>query len=117
MTDRVRKSKAMWIMVVAVICITLAISGWSQEKVKYEPTEIQSLRLKVDQQKALLAQRDLQQAQANMQAAMAALTEESAKIKKENGWPEDVTFNPDSLAFSSPAPTPAAAPAAPTAKK
>jgi hypothetical protein len=97
--------------VVAAICITLGVS-WAQDaapKKDYKPTEIQSLKLKVAQQDALLAQKDVQAAQARLNAAMTALGAEANAVKKENGWPDDTNFNPDSLTFVAPAPAPPAA--------
>ena len=104
MLTNVRRSKALWIMAVAAICFILGANVWSQDAAKkeYKPTEVQSLKLKVAQQEALLAQ-------AHLNAAITALGAEANAVKKENGWPDDTNFNPDSLTFTAPAPAPPAA--------
>jgi hypothetical protein len=66
----------------------------------YHPTEVQSLRLKVAQQAAQLAQVQLREAQQQFQQAMSSLSAEADKVKQENKWPEDVQFNLDSLQFT-----------------
>jgi len=103
----------------------MAICIFGQEKPKYSPTEVQGLRLKVAQQAAQLAQRELQLAcsepQQKFQKAIGDLNAEADKVKMENGWPEEVGFNPDTLVFSvpppPPAPKPTEKPAPPEVKK
>ena len=96
----------------------MAICIFGQEKPKFSPTEVQGLRLKVAQQAAQLAQRELQFAcsepQQKFQKAIGDLNAEADKVKTENGWPKETTFNPDTLVFSMPPPPPA--PAKPTEK-
>lgn len=74
----------------------------SQEKPKYAPSEVQTLRLQVKQRDAQLAQRDLQYAQQRFQQAIADLNAEADRIKSENHWPASTSFSPDSLAFTEP---------------
>lgn len=69
------------------------------KKPKYQPTELQTLRLQLAQQQAQLAQKDMFIAQQNLQAALAALKAESDKVKQANNWDASVIFNPDTLMF------------------
>ena len=73
---------------------------------KYQPTEVQSLRLKVAFDDARLAQRDAQDAQTRFQQSLSALTDAADKIKQENKWPATVQFNMDSLTFADAPPPP-----------
>ena len=73
-----------------------------ETKVKYQPNELQSLRLKVTQQQAQIAQKDLFIAQQNFQIALAALKVEGDKVKRENQWDAGVIFNPETLMFIDP---------------
>ena len=69
---------------------------------KLEPTEVQTLRLTVKQQAAKLAQRDLADAQARFNAAVAALNAEADKVRTEQGWDAKVKFDMDALTFTAP---------------
>lgn len=99
-----------WIILVAIV--TLEIVAVAQqvkapEPPKYQPTEVQSLRLKVAYDDARLAQRDAQDAQTKFQQSLQALSDAADKIKQENNWPSTVQFNMDSLSFAeAPKPTP-----------
>lgn len=75
---------------------------------KYQPTEIQLLKLQVKQKDARLAQVQAAQAQAQFQAAMADLMKEAESIKVENKWPAEVIFNADNVSYQEPVkqPTP-----------
>ena len=101
--------------VAAAVLLLPAAFVWGQATApapsKYEPTEIQRLRLEVKQRDAKLAQRDLADAQARFQAAVAALMAEGDAVREANGWPKDVALNPDTLTFAEP--PQAAKPAAP----
>jgi hypothetical protein len=77
-----------------LLLLLLAIPQGQEEK-KYEPTEVQSLRLQVKQ-------KDTQLAQIAFQRALGALYEEASKVKKENNWPNELVINPDTLTFSMP---------------
>ena len=92
--------------VAAAVLLLPAAFVWGQATApappKYEPTEIQRLRLEVKQRDAKLAQRDLADAQARFQAAVAALMAEGDAVRAANGWPKDVALNPDTLAFAVP---------------
>lgn len=83
---------------------------------KLEPTEVQALRLTVKQQAAKLAQRDLADAQARFNAAVAVLNAEADRVKAEQGWAKDVRFDMDALTFTAP-PLPAPTPPKPEVKK
>ena len=83
---------------------------YGQEKPKYQPTEVQSLRLQVRQKDALLAKERLEALQAAVQTqqktfqdALKALTDESDVVKKEQGWPKETVFEPNNLTFTEPA--------------
>jgi hypothetical protein len=102
---------------VITILFTLALIAFAQTPPagppkSYTPTEVQSLRLKVAQQAALLAQRDVNDAQTRFQASIAAFRAEADKVKAENHWPDVVTFDMGALTFAAPA---VAAPPAPAA--
>lgn len=83
---------------------------------KYQPSEVQLLRLQLRLKDAQLAQVALQRAQAQFQGALAVLDEESGKVKRDNGWPATVQFSPESLTFTDPPTQAAPTPAAPVAK-
>ena len=72
----------------------------------YNPTEVQSLRLQVDQKDALLYKTNLEQAQRLFQDKLNKLTEDAKVVIRENKWPADTQFNPNDLSFSAPAPAP-----------
>jgi hypothetical protein len=84
----------------------------------YIPNENQVLRLKVKQDAAVIAQKDMQVVQQRFQDALNALNAEADKVKAENRWPKDVKFSPDTLTFDMPKLTPLPSPApAPTQKQ
>jgi len=86
--------------ILAIVILFSATTTLSQElKVKYQPNEIQSLRLKVAQQQAQIAQKDLFIAQQNFQLSVSALKTEADKVKKENGWDAGVLFDTERLLF------------------
>jgi hypothetical protein len=60
---------------------------------KYEPTEIQSLRLKVALQDAQLSQVNAQRAQDDYNAKVKIFNDTKEQIKKEQGWPSTVDWN------------------------
>jgi len=70
--------------------------------VKYEPTEVEMLRLQVAQKDAQIAQIQLQQAQQMFQQALGRLHLEADKIKAEHKWPAEVQFKMDTLTFAAP---------------
>jgi len=71
--------------------------------VKYEPTEVERLRLEVKQKDAQLAQVQLQRAQQAFQQSLALLDEEAGKVKVAHpDWPKGVQFSPDTLTFTGP---------------
>jgi len=97
-----------------VTVLALGAIAWAQSPAPapnpYQPTEVQALKLKVAQQDAIIAQRDMQSAQQRYQNAIVALNTAAEQVKRDNKWPEDVQLNLDSLVFSKKAP--AAAPEA-----
>ena len=103
------------VLLLLVIIATWSIVGMGQaspsqngtkplmvDTIKYQPTEIQLLKLQVKQRDAQLAQRDLQTAQTKFQQSILDLTNEAEVIKKENKWDEKVTFDPNTISFSEP---------------
>jgi hypothetical protein len=81
----------------------IALCGFvlqGEEKPKYQPTEIQRLRMEVRQRDAQLAQKDYFIAQQNFNMAVKALTEEAAKVKAENKWPDGLVFDQEKLTFT-----------------
>lgn len=82
----------------------------------YKPTEIQLLKLQVAQKDAQLAQVQLQRAQQTFQGALAQLDTVAGDVKRENGWPKDVQFSPDTLTFTVPVSVPQLPPSTPEKK-
>jgi hypothetical protein len=80
---------------------------------EYHASEIQSLKIQLAQKDALLAKANLEQAQRTFQQALTDLNALAQNIKKENGWPEEVQFDPNTTQFS----TPPAKTSTPTGKK
>jgi hypothetical protein len=80
---------------------------------KYNPSEVQTLRLQVKQKDAQLAQLDMQAATERFQVALNGLQQAGEAVRVENKWPDTVKFDPNTLSFneaSAPivAPTPVA---------
>ena len=69
-------------------------------KSKFEPTEIQLLRLQVKQKDVQLAQKDYFIAQQNFNTTVKELNDEAAKVKEENKWPDGLVFNQEKLSFT-----------------
>jgi hypothetical protein len=114
---------AMKLLSVLIVMAFLSgfIVGYAEDaKPKYAPSEVQALRLQVRQKDAQLAQRELQmtctEPQQKFQKAISDLNAEAEKVKKDNGWPKEATFNPDTLAFTEPPPAKPAVPPAPEPK-
>ena len=78
----------------------LACAGLMAQSVQPEmnPSEIQMLRLQVKQKTALLAQRDVNDAQTRFNQALTELQDEAKKVEEENKW-TDAQFNPQDLTF------------------
>ena len=103
----------------------------SQDEKKYNPSEVQALRLKVKQRDAQVIQTQLAAAQQTVadlqqraQTASSAFNDEVKAIAKENGWPETVQVRmsqtqPDTIVFfdAPAAPAKPPAPADPPAEK
>lgn len=85
-------------LIVAALVLGRIIADELKDREK-QPTEVQHLQLEVMQKDALLAQKDMQNAQANYQQALLKLSAKAAEIKKENKWDDSVTFNPNTLAY------------------
>lgn len=78
----------------------LLVQGQDKLKSKYEPTEIQMLRLEVKQREAQLAQKDFFIAQQNLNTSLKALNDEAARVKTENKWPDGLVFSQEKLSFT-----------------
>jgi hypothetical protein len=109
----------------AAVLMAASLAGLAaQEKAdekKYNPSEVQSLRLKVKQRDAQVVQTQLAAAQQTVsdlqqraQSASTAFNDEVKAIAKENGWPETIQVKmsqtqPDTIVFYD-APAPPAPP-------
>ena len=71
-----------------------------QNKPAYKPNEVHALQLQVAQKDAQLAQLNYRLAQENLQNALTNYTQVAEKIKKEEGWPSEVTFDPNTGTFT-----------------
>jgi len=71
---------------------------------KYEPSEVEQLRLQLAAKDAQIAQIQFQNAQYVFQQAIARLHAEADKVKAEHKWPAEVQFKPETLTFAAPAP-------------
>jgi uncharacterized protein HemX len=100
--------KKIAVLVLAILGIFGVIAAQQTGKT-YTPNEVQMLRLQLKQKEALLAQRDLQEANRRFQTAVGDLQAEAEKIKTDQKWPKTVVFNPDTLTFTELAPVPAPA--------
>lgn len=90
-----------WAAVVLVSSLLGSTIGilLGQEKKTYELTETQTLRLKVKQLEYVSAFEHYQQ-------AVGAFNAEVKAVEKEHDWPETVQFDPNTLTFREPAPSP-----------
>jgi len=99
-----------YIFLIATIAVILCLfwaarSINAQEKAKeYKLTEVQLLKLQVQQKDAQLLQAQLQNIQRQFQEKVTDLMSTAQKIKLENGWSPDTKFDPDKLLFSAPDP-------------
>jgi len=78
----------------------------AQAPSKYQPSEVQSLRLQLALKNAQLAQRDAADAQQRFQNSLNDLRTEGEKVRTENKWPDTVKFDPSTMTFVEP-PAPA----------
>jgi hypothetical protein len=93
-----------------IIVLVLSVAVWTdhaqdkpaapaaQTPKKYEPTEVESLRLQLKQRDAQLAQVAVQQANAVFQKTVADFNAEVDAIKKAHGWPAEVQIDQTRLA-------------------
>ena len=79
----------------AIISICYVVHAQSPD---LKPTEVQQLRLEVKQKTAMLAQRDVTDAQTRFNQALGELQDEASQVEKANGW-KDVQFDPQALTF------------------
>jgi hypothetical protein len=98
-----------YIFAVAVVVIALMLLWASrtisaQEKPKYTPTEVQLLRLQVIQKDAFLLKAQMQDLQRQFGDKVGDLQRTAEKIKLEQGWPPETSFDMDKLTFSAPPP-------------
>lgn len=102
------RDRALPVILFIVFPVAFGLSAPLQEKPpaagkaaeKFEPTEVQKLKLENAQLRAGIAQRDLTAAQRAWNEAAAALKAEADAIKKENGWPDDTQFDMQTLKFT-----------------
>lgn len=105
-----KRTAAITVLVFAVLGGLLLSYGATG---KYEPTEIEKLRLQVDQKDAIIAfqkmqaiQKQYQDQQGIYSNAVAKLSQTANDIRKAHGWSDKVTFNMQTLTFEPPAPAP-----------
>jgi hypothetical protein len=99
---KLAKQPAFWL---GIIFLVAAILAHGQASPELKPSEVQMLRLEVKQKTALLAQRDVNDAQTRFNQALTELQDEAKKVEEENKW-TDAQFNPQDLTFK-PMPKPA----------
>jgi len=99
----IRTVAIIFLIAIAMILgiLVWASRGMAQGK-EYKLTEVQLLKLQVQQKDAQLLQAQLQNVQRQFQEKVSELMSTANKFKLENGWPPETTFNPDSLTFSAP---------------
>ncbi len=86
-------------MRLAFLFFVLATASMAQStQPELKPTEVQQLRLEVKQKTAMLAQRDVTDAQTRFNQALGELQDEASQVEKANGW-KDVQFDPQALTF------------------
>lgn len=83
-------------LIIFVLAATTLGAQSTQPDLK--PTEVQQLRLEVKQKTAMLAQRDVTDAQTRFNQALGDLQDEAKKVETENGW-KDMQFDPQALTF------------------
>ena len=83
---------------VAFLAVTVLYVQHVHAQQGYTPSEVQMLRLEVKQKTALLAQRDVNDAQTRFNQALTELQDEAKKVEEENSW-KDAQFNPQDLTF------------------
>ena len=97
-----------YIFLIATIAVILCLfwaarSISAQEKAReFKLTEVQQLKLQVQQKDAQLLQAQLQNIQRQFQEKVSDLMSTANKFKLENGWPPETVFDPDRLTFSAP---------------
>jgi len=87
-----------------LLILISALFAQSPAPVKYEPTEVEQLRLQLAAKDAQIAQIQFQNAQYVFQQAIARLHAEADKVKAEHKWPAEVQFKQETLTFAAPAP-------------
>lgn len=103
-----KQTRALHFLVGILAGVTATLVVGQQPPKKYQPSEVEALRLQVKQKDAQIASYQAQSAQQAAQRAYADLMTEAEKIKEAEHWPANVTFDPGSLSFSEPpAPPPA----------
>jgi hypothetical protein len=99
--------KRVFLVLIAVVGVAMGQQPQAPAGAKVEPTEVQTLKLKVAQKDAIIAQQQSQslhqQAQVADEAArktLADLQKLAEDVKKEQGWANDVVFDPNQLTFT-----------------
>jgi hypothetical protein len=105
---QVNRNHARFILIVAAaLTLTLVtVLGQQPPQKKYEPNEVQSLKLENAKLKAYMASQTAQQAQKDAQAAYDSWLQMAEQVKKENGWPANLAYNPQTNSYSEPPPAP-----------
>jgi hypothetical protein len=103
----------LWML--SVCCVIAMVAA--EDKKPYTPSEVQKLRLEVKQKDTQLAQLAMRESQRNFSMTLKSYTEEADKVKKENQWPDNLQFNPDTMLFTDPPAPPKPAEPKPAEKK
>lgn len=82
--------------------VAVLVAAQKTEPLKFLANEVQQLRLQVKQKDAQLAQAALKEADARFKQTLQELSNEAEQVKKDQHWPADVVFDPNSLSFSEP---------------
>jgi hypothetical protein len=93
-------------LILLFLCVTAALAVDAKAP---ELTEVQKLRLQVDQKDAIIAQNNLQAAQQNFQNAVNKFTSDCEAAKKDDHFPESAKCDIANATIT-PAPEPVKAP-------
>ena len=88
-----------WVLVLFLTC-SMELVGIAEDKSKkYEPTEVENLRLQVKQRDAQMAQIYFVQFQQKYNDAVQELYKECTSVRDHHNWPTTVTCKPEDLTF------------------
>lgn len=91
----------------SLVIVFLGVAAFAVDAKAPELSEIQKMRLQLDQKDAIIAQNNLQAAQANFQNAINKFGADCETIKKDAHFPEKSQCDITSAGITLPAPEPA----------